>query len=76
MLNFLFFKIIRKLSLLARFQVHGRTDFDVTTGRLQNQRYFQAVYCMYYNTTNCVKTMVCAAVILLYMLKRRSAVLQ
>jgi len=23
----------------------GRTDFDVTTGRLQNQDYFQSVYC-------------------------------
>jgi len=25
----------------------GRADFDVTTGRLRNQRCFQGVYCMY-----------------------------
>jgi len=25
----------------------GRTDFDITMGRLQNQHYFQKVYCMY-----------------------------
>jgi len=29
-----------------------RTDLDVTTSRLQNQFYFQVVYCMNYNTTN------------------------
>jgi len=32
-------------SLLAYFQVHGRTDFDVLTGRLQNQGYFQEICC-------------------------------
>jgi len=37
----------------------GRTDFDVTTGRLQNQRYFWLIYCVYCYITNCVETMVC-----------------
>jgi len=39
----------------------SRTNFDVTTGRLQNQRYFQGVYFMYCKLQNhkLCKTMVC-----------------
>jgi len=36
----------------------GQTEFDVITGQLYNQCYLQGVYCMHYNTTNRVKTMV------------------
>jgi len=32
------------IQLLASFLCMGRADFDVTTGRLQNQRYFQGAY--------------------------------
>jgi len=31
---------------IAHFRVQGRTNFDVTTGWLQNQGYFQRVYCI------------------------------
>jgi len=43
----------------------GWTDFDVTTGQLQNQHYFQEVYCMVLQRAyhNCRKTMVCGAAI-------------
>jgi len=43
--------------------MHGPNDFDVTTSRLQDKRYFQGIYCMYYDTTNCVKTIVCGVAI-------------
>jgi len=41
----------------------GPTDFDVTMGRMQNQQYFQGVYCVYCNNNNCVKTMACGVAI-------------
>jgi len=41
-----------------------RTDVDVTKGRLQILRYFQGIYCMYCNTTNYIKTMVCGVAVL------------
>jgi len=36
----------------------GLTDFDIPTSQLQNQRYFQGVYCMYCSTTNYAKSMI------------------
>jgi len=42
------FKVVRK-HLFYFPMCTGRTDFDVTTGRLQDQGYFVEVYC---NTTD------------------------
>jgi len=41
----------------------GRTDFEVNTSRFQNEGYFQGVYCIYCNTTNSLKTIICGAAI-------------
>jgi len=41
--------------VIAYFLFKDRSNFDVTMGRLQNQCYFQGVYRMYCNSTNCVK---------------------
>jgi len=46
--------------LFFRLLPRARTGSILTsTGRLQNQHYFQEVYCMYCNTTNYLKTMLC-----------------
>jgi len=51
---------------LAYFHVHlstARTNSDGTTDRLENQRYFLGIYCIYCNITNCAKTMACGVAI-------------